>query len=272
MRNAIAASSDLLGRHFVPRTWLFRLVQLAGLSAALYMVSVETASSVWWLIGLLAYFCSACLGMAICFHRVLAHRALTLPRGLEYLFTVFGALGGTGSSLGWIAVHRKHHAHPDTERDPHAPGRFGWRLLVSAFEEDYDWWRVRDLMRDPFHLFLHRNYLLIIGLWAVILWLIDPRAMVFVFLIPAAAQITVTNLSTILGHGHGYRNFDTSDESTNNALLALLTWGEGWHNNHHANPRRCFLGLRWWEIDIAGLVIKVLLALKLIDRASLAKE
>lgn len=261
-----------LGRRFVPRLALFRVLQLSGLLSVLCMLFIGAADYSWWLISLAAYFCTACLGMAICFHRVLAHRALALPKPLEYLFAVFGALGGTGSPIGWIAVHRKHHAHPDTEHDPHAPGRFGWRLLLSGFEESYDWWRVRDVFRDPFHAFLHRYYVLILGLWATALWLIDPRAMIFGFLIPAAAQITVTNLSTILGHGHGYRNFDTPDQSTNNIWLAALTWGEGWHNNHHATPRRWLLGRRWWEIDIAGLVIRLFVALKLIDRRSLAQD
>ena len=227
---------------FIPHVAFLHVIQIGGLLAALYFAVLQPQSYGWWLAALSSYFLSTCLGMAICFHRAIAHRAFKLPRPIEYLFTVFGALGGTGSSIAWVAVHRTHHAHPDTEDDPHAPGRFGWRLLLSVYEQDQDWWRVRDLFRDRFHWALHRHYALIVLAWALALAAIDLRAMLFVFLIPAAAQITVTNLSTILGHRHGYRNFDTRDESTNNALLTVLTWGEGWHNNHHARPRRWFFG------------------------------
>jgi stearoyl-CoA desaturase (delta-9 desaturase) len=111
----------------------------------------------------------------------------------------------------------------------------------------------------------------LIAAWATGLWLIDPLAMIFGFLIPAAAQITVTNLSTILGHGSGYRNFDTKDKSTNSALLAAITWGEGWHNNHHAKPRRWFFGVKWWEIDTAGLIIAGMIALHVIKRRSISE-
>lgn len=257
---------------FIPQVMFLHVVQLSGLAAALYFALVHPQRPAWWLLALLSYFLSTCLGMAICFHRAIAHRAFSLPKPLEYAFTVFGALGGTGSSIAWVAVHRTHHAHPDSDDDPHAPGRFGWRLLLSVYEQDQDWWRVRDLFRNRFHWFLHRYYALIILLWVGALAAVDFRAMLFGFLIPAAAQISVTNLSTILGHRYGYRNFETRDESTNSVLLTVLTWGEGWHNNHHARPRKWFFGTRWWEVDLAGLIIRSFIALGLVDHRSVVED
>ncbi len=259
-------------RLFTPQLLYFHLIQFGGFFAIFYCVLISKTEAGWWMLAAISYFCSSCLGMAITFHRSLAHRMFVLPKALEYLFSWFGAMGGTGSTVGWIAVHRKHHAHPDSDQDPHAPARFGWRLLFSGYEQHYDWNRVRDILRDPFHAFLHRYYGLLVLSWAAALFAIHPKAFLFGFLIPACAQITVTNLSTILGHGWGYRNFEVRDLSTNNAFIAALTWGEGWHNNHHANPRQWKFGLKWWEIDPAGWLIALLAATRIIKRKSFVQN
>ncbi len=261
------------GTHlFTPRLFYFHLIQFGGFFAILYFTLVSKISAEWWLLAVFSYFCSSCLGMAITFHRVLAHRMFALPKILEYVFSWFGAMGGTGSTIGWIAVHRKHHAHPDSDHDPHAPARFGWRLIFSGYEQRYDWNRVRDILRDPFHAFLHRYYGILVPSWAVMLFLIHPNALLFGFLIPACIQITVTNLSTILGHGWGYRNTEVRDLSTNNAFIAALTWGEGWHNNHHAHPKRWRFGVKWWEIDPAGWLITCMAATGIVQRKSFAQH
>lgn len=252
----------------MPRAWAFQLVQIAGITAFLWALVFADIAPAWWALAVLSYFVTSCLGMAIGVHRALTHRAFRLARPLEVAFSLFGALGMTGSPLGWIAIHRTHHAHADTDHDPHGPGQHGWKMVFTGAQPVFEWWRVRDILRDPFQRALHRYYLLIVGGWALALWLIHPLALVFGFLIPAAAQITVTNLSTILGHGHGYRNFETSDDSSNNVLIAALTWGEGWHNNHHARPRRWTLGRRRWELDPAAWIIRLLVLTGGIDRES----
>mgnify|MGYP000043911143 CR=1 FL=1 len=252
---------------FLPRLWIAQLVQLGGLIAVIWALAAGV-SWPWWLLALASYFASSCLGMAIGVHRGICHRAFVMAKPLEKVFSVFAALGMTGSPLGWVGTHRTHHAHADTGEDPHSPDHHGWRLLWTGPDPEVEWWRMRDIIRDPFQRNLHRYYLLFVGAWVSLLALFDPLAVVFGFLMPASLQITVTNLSTILAHGHGYRNFETKDDSTNNTLIAVLTWGEGWHNNHHARPRDWNLKRRWWEVDIAGSCVRGLTAIGLIDRAS----
>lgn len=162
------------------------------------------------------------------------------------------------------------HAHADVDGDPHGPDHHGWSLLWKGPEPHVESWRMRDVLRDTFQRELHRYYLLVAGGWVVLLLVLHPLAPIFGFLIPASLQITATNLSTILAHGYGYgyRNYPTRDNSTNNLPIAVLTWGEGWHNNHHARPRHWSVSTRWWEVDVAGWCVRGLAAIGLIDRDS----
>jgi stearoyl-CoA desaturase (delta-9 desaturase) len=199
-------------------------------------------------------------------HRALTHRAIVLPRPLEIIFTLFGAAGGSGSSIAWAAMHHAHHAHVDTERDPHSPEKLGWKLIFSVYDYDFDPRHAKYLLRDKFHLFIHRYYTVLLVAWMLFLAAIDLRLCVFIFLVPAFLQITVSNLTSLLTHSQGYRAFDTHDRSANNPVIALLGWGEGWHNNHHAAPRRWSFSRRWWEIDPGALSIGALMTLRLVPR------
>ncbi len=251
----------------------FRQMQiLQGVSGAafLYALIWPRATLGWWGLALFVYFLTGCLGLTVTMHRALTHRAFLLPRPLEILFTLFGAAGGSGSSIAWTAMHRAHHASPDTPADPHSPEKLGWRLIVSVYDYDFDPRHAKDLLRDKFHLFVHRNYTLLLMLWGLGLALIDVRLCVFAFLIPAFTQITVSNLTSLMTHSQGYRSFDTKDHSANNFIIALLGWGEGWHNNHHAAPSSWRFGRQWWEIDPGAIAIAALMRLRLVP--SLAAE
>ena len=256
---------------FVPRPEMFWLVQGGGLLAVIWALGPGNVSAGWWLLALIAYFASSCLGISITFHRALTHKSFRMAPLLEKICSFFGAIGAIGSPLGWIAVHRTHHASADTHDDPHSPEYMGWRILYTGPDPIFDWWRVRDILRDPFQRFCTVTicWWWLAG-WAILLFAIHPLAMVFGFLIPGAAQITITNLSTILGHGWGYRNFDTRDHSTNNVLISMLTWGDGWHNNHHASPSSWTIKTRYWELDPASWVIRLMVAMGGIDRRSFA--
>lgn len=271
MANAAAKSARILDRLFVPRLWVSQTVQAGGVVAALWAAATGVAGA-WWLLTLAVYFATSCLGMAVCVHRGICHRAYRMTRGTERVLSVFAALGMTGSPLGWVGTHRTHHAHSDRAGDPHRPDEHGWRLLWTGPDPEVDWWRMRDVLRDPFQRELHRYYLLVAAGWSAALLAIDPLALLFGFVIPASLHITTTNLSTILTHRHGYRNYETRDASTNHVVMAVLTWGEGWHNNHHARPRDWSLSKRWWEIDIAGWCVRGFAALGLIDRDSFVES
>lgn len=233
-----------------------QILQFLSTVAFVLALFVVDAPAIWWLVALAAYFVTGCVGLTVTLHRSLSHRSVRFPRPIEYLFTLFGVLGGTGSSIAWVAMHRTHHNHVDTSEDPHSPEKLGWKILFSVYDYSFNPRHARDLLRDRFHVAVHRYYLIILVGWAAGLALIDPLLLVFVFLIPAFAQITVSNFTSVLTHSAGYRRFETSDRSANNVLIALFGWGEGWHNNHHADPSRPSFGRTPWEIDPGGIVIR----------------
>lgn len=262
--NAKAMWTD---RRFTYRPWAGKAVQVGGLAGVIWAI-VEGVAAEWWALAFLSFFVTSCLGFAVCVHRGLCHRAFVMKKGVEQTLSLFAALGMTGSPMGWIGTHRTHHAHSDRPDDPHSPEEHGWWLVWTGPELDIDWWRIRDMLRDPFQRWLHRYYFLIAAVWILLLLAVHPMAVIFGFVIPAGVHVTTSNLATVIGHSYGYRNHETKDGSTNNWFLALLTWGEGWHNNHHANPRHWSLSENWWEIDPAGLCIRLMTACGMIERQS----
>jgi fatty-acid desaturase len=251
-----SSSSRRIAALMAPSVRHMQVLQAISAIVTIYAIVRLPASLGWWGLSLAVYFLTACLGLSVTLHRSLTHRAFRMPRILEIPFSLFAMLGGTGSSIGWVAMHRAHHALGDGERDPHAVDRSGWRVLASVYDYQFDPRYAKDLLRDPTHVFLHRYHTIILTAWALALALIDPRLAIYGFFAPAFAQITISNLANILGHGHGYRNFETRDKSTNNALIAILAWGEGWHNNHHAAPSEWNFRWHWWEFDPAALCIE----------------
>lgn len=231
-------------------------LQLLTFAATLYAIFWLDASLHWWGVALFAYFLTGCVGLTVTLHRALTHRSVVFRKPVEYLFTWLGVVGGTGSSIAWTAMHRAHHANVDNEHDPHAPSKLGWSILFSVYDYDFNPLHAKHLLKDPVHVFLHRFYLPLLIVWAALLTIIDPYLFLFGFCVPAFLQITVSNLTSILTHSHGYRNFETKDESSNNWLIALIGWGEGWHNNHHARPSKAIFQHRWWELDAGGMVIR----------------
>jgi stearoyl-CoA desaturase (delta-9 desaturase) len=248
-------NATILARLMAPSFMHMQMLQGISGIATLYAIFWADASAMWWVGTIVAYFCTGCLGLTVTLHRALTHRAVTFPAPIEYLFTWFGIAGGTGSSIAWTAMHRAHHAHVDSARDPHAPEKLGVSILFSVYDYDFNPRHAADLLRDPVHRFFHRYYAVLLAAWAIGLYAINPLACLFLFLVPAFVQITVSNLTSILTHSHGYRSFQTKDKSANNWLIAVLAWGEGWHNNHHASPNRPLFQYRWWEVDPGGLCI-----------------
>ena len=114
------------------------------------------------------------------------------------------------------------------------------------------------LIRDSFHMFLHRWYFVLHGLIAVTWFVIDPMLLLSAYLVPAMILWNAGSFINTLTHMFGYRNYETSDNSTNIPLLGVLMWGEGWHNNHHANPNDPNFQHKWWEFDMGGWFIKLL--------------
>ncbi len=238
---------------------LIPIIQMLFTGVALgALISGQYTAQQWW-IPILVYFCTGCLGITMTFHRFLTHRSFDMRRGWEMLFSILGSLGGTGSPLGWKTVHIDHHKYADTERDPHSPIHGKWTVLFGAYQVEFNKWAVRDLINDRFHRYLHDYYNVLLLAWAGLLALISVDALILGFIIPVAIQIWVSNLSNYFNHapGHGYRNFNTKDNSRNVWWLALIAWAEGWHNLHHKYPWCAKFGLRDWEFDITYWMICV---------------
>jgi fatty-acid desaturase len=218
------------------------------------------------------YYATGAWGICLGYHRLLTHRSLRLPKAFEYAVAILGVLALQGGPIEWIATHRAHHAHTDKEGDPHDIHRgvlwshFEWLYMPNdAMLSPAEQKRLApDLADDRFYKFLERTYLLwqialgvvlfLIGGWSLVIWGVFVRC---------AATYHITWLVNSAAHHSGYQSFRTGDESTNNWWVALLAWGEGWHNNHHAFPFSARHGLRWFEIDATWWTIKVLAWLKI---------
>jgi len=232
-----------------------------GITKLQYVATVITVATMfagfewyWWIASIGAYFLTGCLGVTITFHRLLSHRSFSMPKSMEYIFSFLGAMGGTGSTIGWIAVHNAHHKHSDTDHDPHNPHIIGASMLLSKYRYIFNLRDAKSLIKDKFHMFLHRYYYIIMIIWAGLLCLINIKLFLFCFIVPAFLQIWASNISNYANHLVGYRNYNTSDNSQNTWWVSVITWGEGWHNNHHAEPWMYTFQRRWWEIDISGYV------------------
>jgi stearoyl-CoA desaturase (delta-9 desaturase) len=212
------------------------------------------------------------MGITLAYHRLLTHRSLTVPKYVEYALTLIGVLALQGGPITWVAQHRAHHANTDRDGDPHDAHRgMPWAHIEWMFRKNKDripqdelarW--VPDLIKDPFYRFIEKYnalctvvlglILLAIGGWSWVIWGIFAR-LVFTY--------HCTWLVNSASHAVGYQTFNTNDRSTNNWWVALLSFGEGWHNNHHAFPFSARHGLRWFEIDPTYMTIKVMAWLKL---------
>lgn len=229
------------------------------------------------------YFITGCIGITLTYHRLLAHRTFAVPKWLERILITCSALAMQGGPLKWIGHHRMHHSNPDTERDPHNSRRgffychMGWTMIERPEFDDPEMQRryARDIFADPYYRWLGTVtgqflpqvilavILFAIGGWSMILWGVCLR-MVAVY-----HATWCVNSAT---HFFGYRNYETNDLSRNTWWVALITFGEGWHNNHHANQQVAEAGHKWWEFDFTMLVIRFLKSVGLASKIKSIKN
>jgi stearoyl-CoA desaturase (delta-9 desaturase) len=217
------------------------------------------------------------LGVTIGYHRLLTHRSFATHRWLSYVFTVLGSMALQGPVIDWVADHRKHHAHTDTEGDPHSPhvgdgsglrglwhAHVGWLFRTQGRADRRRY--APDLMEDRGMRAISRAFLPLAALSLVIPALLGlaitggaagaATGLVWGGLVRIFLVHHITWSINSICHFYGRRRFATEDHSTNVAWLSLPSFGEAWHHNHHAFPRSASHGLRWWELDISGLVIR----------------
>lgn len=217
------------------------------------------------------------------YHRYFSHKAFRTSRPVQFLFALIGATSVQRGPLWWAAHHRNHHRHSDTEADLHSPvtrslgwAHMGWFLTPRGFATDWD--AIRDLARYPELRWIDRFDTLIpiglaVGLYALGAWLErshpelgtdGPQMLVWGFFVSTVVLFHATVTINSLAHRYGSRRFPTRDNSRNNLWLALLTFGEGWHNNHHHYPGSARQGFYWWEVDLTYYGLRLLAMLGLI--------
>jgi stearoyl-CoA desaturase (delta-9 desaturase) len=205
----------------------------------------------WWVAG--------SFGIGMGYHRLLTHRGYKTTKWIEYFLTTCGTLAMEGGPISWVATHRIHHQNTDKEGDPHSPrdggfwSHMGWIITGGSRHLDPTELLpfVPDLRKDRFHLWISKWHILpsvflgvvfyLIGSWPWVMWGVFLRTVV---------SLHATWLVNSATHMWGPQRFATGDTSTNNFWVALLTFGEGWHNNHHAAPQSARHGLRWYELDM----------------------
>jgi fatty-acid desaturase len=211
------------------------------------------------LISFIVYFLTGCLGMTVTYHRLLSHRSFKTSKFIEYIGTLLGTYGLVGSSIAWVSTHRQHHRKVDTDKDPHSPlhqGFFKVQFLSMFYQIELR--LVQDLIRDKFHVFVHKYYFHIHLCIIFLLLIVSPYLLVFAYFAPAVILWHGGSFINTVNHMWGYRNSDTNDSSTNNPITGILMWGEGWHNNHHDKPYRWNFQVKWWEFDMGSIIIRLI--------------
>ena len=260
--NNVTEISKVKPRKFQLDTIFFMTIIHALAIWALFSFSWQNllaAGVLWWV--------SGSVGIGLGYHRLLTHRGFKVPKFVEYIMTVCGTLALQAGPISWVTTHRIHHAFTETEKDPHSPrkGMFwahiGWlfkgtaQVHSEATHKRYS----PDLVNDKVHLFLNKYFwlsniivgvgLFFIGGWSMILWGIFLRVV---------WGWHITWFVNSVTHVWGSRRFETKDDSRNNAIIGILAWGEGWHNNHHAYPRSAKHGLKWYEFDANWVQILIM--------------
>lgn len=260
-----------------PRSFSFvRVLPFIGLHLACLLV-LFTGTSTFAIGFAVAFFFLRMFAITGFYHRYFSHKTFKTNRFWQFVFAVLGASAGQRGPLWWAAHHRHHHQHSDQPEDLHSPkqsgfwwAHIGWFTCDDGFRMNER--RVRDWLRFPELRFINRYDALVpavaivlifglgeaLALWAPGLGTNGVQLVVWGFVISTVALFHATVSINSLAHVWGSRRFDTSDDSRNNFVLALITLGEGWHNNHHRWPQSARQGFRWYEIDITYYLLWML--------------
>lgn len=233
-----------------------------GAIAAMFMFNWRAFA-----VAVFLYWMATGLGISMGYHRLHTHRSYKVPVALEYFFAICGALTLEGGPISWVATHRIHHQNSDRPGDPHTPRDGGWWAHVGWLlfgETMHNNTRAMgayapDLAKDRFYVWLNNYHWLPMIVLSVVLYAFGGLPMLLwgncLRVVLALHATWLVNSAT---HMWGSRRFATRDDSRNNWWVALITFGEGWHNNHHAHPTSARHGLAWYEFDPSWILISVL--------------
>jgi len=257
-----------------PTTVTFGLFHL-GAVAALFMFSwrsLVVAAALYWI--------SVGWGISLGYHRLHTHRSYKVPLWLEYFFAVCGTLTLEGGPIFWVVTHRVHHQKSDQPGDPHSPRDGGWWAHMGWIvfgETNHNNTRLMskyapDLGKHRFYIWLNNyHWVPMVVLGAILFSIGGLPLMLWGTCLRVVIGLHATWLVNSATHMWGRRRFATRDDSRNSWWVALLTFGEGWHNNHHAHPGSARHGLAWYEFDISWITLKLLRAVGLAGHIRVAK-
>ncbi|MEM9586958.1 MAG: fatty acid desaturase [Planctomycetota bacterium] len=281
----VGPESRLLWEYLLPVIAFHLLIPLA------FLPSMFSWWGVAWLF--VGNYLFTSMGIGAGYHRLLTHRGFKCPKWFEHALTTLGVCSFQDSPARWVLVHRVHHQHSDHQNDPHTPrvsafwSHMGWlfvdnrQLSTAAAYDRY----TRDILRDGYYRWLQKGLnwvwvyvahaVVMVAIGSLIGWVIggtfaESYRVGAQWLIWGVVMRTIFTWHVTWGinsfsHMWGYRNYETREDSRNNWLFALLTNGEGWHNNHHADPRSARHGHRWWEIDVTWMTLSLLQKIGLIS-------
>ena len=249
----------------------------------LHLVAIAAPWTFTWtglVVAIVLYWISGGLGVTLGFHRLLTHRSFKTPRWLEYTLTAFGCLAWQGGPATWVGTHRIHHKHSDSDLDPHTPNHgFTWSHIFWCMQREPDGHNPRDaakdLLRDPALRLLDRHFWIPQAILAILLfgggelaryYGLSASGLSWVIWGVALRTVVVYHATWFVNsaaHTWGYQSHETGDRSTNLWWVALIGFGEGWHNNHHAHQRAAAHGRKWYEFDPTYITIKLLSAVGL---------
>jgi fatty-acid desaturase len=222
------------------------------------------------------WFLTSCLGICIGFHRLLTHKSFQTNVWVTRFLVLCGVLAFQGSPSIWVGTHRVHHQHSDRPGDPHSPQNHFWWGHVSwlCFFEHLDAFSYgKDVISDSWISLMDKYWFIFSPILGGLLWLVGGMPfLVWGLFVRTVFSWHFTWAVNSIAHRWGYQNFDTHDDSKNNAFVALFSFGEGWHNNHHAFPQSARHGLKFWEIDPAFMFIRFLQFVGLATKVKLPKE
>jgi fatty-acid desaturase len=244
-----------------PKLVVLRCLMHLGLATAI----VLGPSNYLW-VSLAVYFWFASIGNSVGQHRYFAHKTFKTSKLWERLLILSATLASVSSVFGYIVTHREHHKHTDDALDPHSPHHMStWRSWTLDLTDTGRWdlRNAKDWIKNKDVMNAHKYFFAYILLYIALLVIIDPMLVIYAYLVPASLCVWATGAFNTWGHGHGlrrlgYRTWDTQDKSVNHHLVNLITFGEGWHNNHHRNPGAWHQGEKWWEWDLNAWIIRLI--------------
>ena len=234
-------------------------------SYALYTAFSLDWSLAWVLAFFVGYACIMMLGVSGCYHRLLSHKAFTVTRPVKIIMLWFASLAAQGGPIFWVVVHRGyHHRYSDRPGDPHSPIDGFWHSYIlwmfKITKDDINPKYAIDLLKDSDCMFFHKHYIKILWISHIAFALINFQLWLVAMLLPAFVAFHSFSINTSLNHIKfmGYRSFTTKDDSVNSPITWFITFGEAWHNNHHADPKSANYGKQWWELDPTYWLIKLI--------------